>query len=175
MDLYAVRVVKKDQDKILLKVYEVYQDGEERPPQPDPKFMLSVIAEELGPMNKRLNLLPPLAQEIIRNKPFKNASEWEALSHFTGKLMQLRPLAYITSVVTLEENTIAGGAGSAVNECLVVRGIQVTVRNIGLPDRFVEQGERDELLVECGLDADGVLRQLANWGFGGSALSEVDT
>ena len=105
MDLYAVRVVKKDQDKILLKVYEVYQDGEERPPQPDPKFMLSVIAEELGPMNKRLNLLPPLAQEIIRNKPFKNASEWEALSHFTGKLMQLRPLAYITSVVTLEENT----------------------------------------------------------------------
>ncbi len=78
-------------------------------------------------------------------------------------------------LVTLEENTVAGGAGSAVNECLAVRGIQVVVRNIGLPDRFVEQGERDELLAECGLDADGVLRQLANWGFGGSALSEVDT
>jgi len=77
-------------------------------------------------------------------------------------------------LVTLEENTVAGGAGSAVNECLAVRGIQVVVRNIGLPDRFVEQGERDELLAECGLDAEGVLRQLANWGFGGSALSEVD-
>ncbi|CDH46242.1 MAG: 1-deoxy-D-xylulose-5-phosphate synthase [Candidatus Competibacteraceae bacterium] len=66
-------------------------------------------------------------------------------------------------LVTLEENVIAGGAGSAVNECLAARGIVIPVRNIGLPDRFVEQGERGELLAECGLDAAGVLRQLAEW------------
>jgi 1-deoxy-D-xylulose-5-phosphate synthase len=67
-------------------------------------------------------------------------------------------------LVTLEENAIAGGAGGAVNECLAARGIQVPVRNIGLPDRFVEQGERGELLAECGLDADSVFRQLTEWG-----------
>ncbi len=67
-------------------------------------------------------------------------------------------------VVTLEENVVAGGAGSAVNECLAARNIHVPVYNIGLPDRFVGQGERDELLAECGLDVEGVLRQLTDWG-----------
>jgi 1-deoxy-D-xylulose-5-phosphate synthase len=66
-------------------------------------------------------------------------------------------------LVTLEENAIAGGAGSAVNECLAARGIQIPIRNLGLPDHFVEQGERGELLAECGLDVEGVYRQLARW------------
>ena len=67
-------------------------------------------------------------------------------------------------LVTLEENVVAGGAGSAVNECLAARNIHVPVYNVGLPDRFVGQGERDELLAECGLDVEGVLRQLTDWG-----------
>ncbi|MEZ5579243.1 MAG: 1-deoxy-D-xylulose-5-phosphate synthase [Candidatus Competibacteraceae bacterium] len=67
-------------------------------------------------------------------------------------------------LVTLEENVVAGGAGSAVNECLAARSIQIPVYNIGLPDRFVGQGERDELLAQCGLDVEGVLRQLTDWG-----------
>jgi 1-deoxy-D-xylulose-5-phosphate synthase len=66
-------------------------------------------------------------------------------------------------LVTLEENAIAGGAGSAVNECLAARGIQIPIHNLGLPDHFVEQGERGELLAECGLDVEGVYRQLARW------------
>ena len=66
-------------------------------------------------------------------------------------------------LATLEENVVAGGAGSAVNECLAVRGISIPVRHLGLPDRFVEQGERGELLAECGLNVDGVLRQLTAW------------
>ncbi len=67
-------------------------------------------------------------------------------------------------LVTLEENVVAGGAGSAVNECLAARGIAIPVRNLGLPDRFLEQGERGELLAECGLDVEGILRQLTVWG-----------
>ena len=66
-------------------------------------------------------------------------------------------------LATLEENVVAGGAGSAVNECLAARGISIPVRHLGLPDRFVEQGERGELLAECGLNVDGVLRQLTAW------------
>ena len=66
-------------------------------------------------------------------------------------------------LATLEENVVAGGAGSAVSECLARRGIVIPIRHIGLPDRFVEQGERAELLAECGLDAEGVFQQLMEW------------
>ncbi len=67
-------------------------------------------------------------------------------------------------LVTLEENVVAGGAGSAVNEYLAQSELAIPVRNLGLPDRFVEQGERGELLVDCGLSAETVLRQLHEWG-----------
>ena len=66
-------------------------------------------------------------------------------------------------VATLEENGVAGGAGSAVSECLARRGIVIPVLHLGLPDRFVEQGERAELLVECGLDGESVFQQLVDW------------
>jgi 1-deoxy-D-xylulose-5-phosphate synthase len=62
--------------------------------------------------------------------------------------------------VTLEENVIAGGAGSAVNDYLQRQRLLLPVLNIGLPDRFVEQGSREELLSLCGLDARGILQQI---------------
>jgi 1-deoxy-D-xylulose-5-phosphate synthase len=63
-------------------------------------------------------------------------------------------------LVTMEENAMAGGAGSAVNECLAARDVRIPIRNIGLPDCFIDQGERSELLSECGLDAAGILQIL---------------
>ena len=59
-------------------------------------------------------------------------------------------------VVTLEENAIAGGAGSAVTEFLNREGIATAVLQLGLPDRFVDHGKHDELLSEVGLDAAGI-------------------
>ena len=59
-------------------------------------------------------------------------------------------------LITLEENVVAGGAGSAVNELLNAEGVQVEVLNLGLPDAFVEHGTPDELLRDCGLDAEGI-------------------
>ncbi len=58
--------------------------------------------------------------------------------------------------VTLEENVIPGGAGSAVNTYLQAQRILMPVLNIGLPDSFVEQGTREELLAICGLDVQGI-------------------
>ncbi len=60
-------------------------------------------------------------------------------------------------LVTLEDNTVAGGAGSAVIERLHAKGRTVDVLQLGLPDHFVEQGKREELLAICGLDKDGIL------------------
>ena len=60
------------------------------------------------------------------------------------------------SFVTVEENVVAGGAGSAVNEFLHAQRILLPVLNIGLPDAFVEQGGREELLSLVGLNAEGI-------------------
>ncbi|MDW5375812.1 1-deoxy-D-xylulose-5-phosphate synthase [Halomonas sp. HP20-15] len=59
-------------------------------------------------------------------------------------------------IVTLEENAIAGGAGSGVNELLAAEGVQVALLNLGLPDAFVEHGKPGELLKSCGLDVAGI-------------------
>ena len=63
-------------------------------------------------------------------------------------------------LVTVEENAVSGGAGSAVNELLAAAGLSTTVLNLGLPDQFIEHGNVKQLLAECGLDADGICRQI---------------
>jgi 1-deoxy-D-xylulose-5-phosphate synthase len=60
------------------------------------------------------------------------------------------------AIVTIEENVIAGGAGSAVAEALAAWGITVPVLHLGLPDRFPDHGEPSAILAECGLDATGI-------------------
>jgi len=59
-------------------------------------------------------------------------------------------------LVTVEENTVQGGAGSAVAECLQHHGVIVPLLHLGLPDMFLGQGEHAQLLKQCGLDADGI-------------------
>jgi len=63
-------------------------------------------------------------------------------------------------VVTVEENVVMGGAGSAVAEALAADGIAVPVLALGLPDRFVEHGDHAQLLADCGLDAPGIARAI---------------
>ncbi|HEY8265610.1 MAG TPA: 1-deoxy-D-xylulose-5-phosphate synthase [Steroidobacteraceae bacterium] len=60
------------------------------------------------------------------------------------------------AIVTLEENAIAGGAGSAVLELLQRMGSPLPVLQVGVPDGFVEHGSRDDNLVSAGLDAAAV-------------------
>ncbi len=59
-------------------------------------------------------------------------------------------------LVTIEENSIMGGAGSAVAEFLHLEQLNTPLIRHGLPDRYIEHAERGEQLAECGLDADGI-------------------
>jgi len=59
-------------------------------------------------------------------------------------------------LVTVEENSIAGGAGSAVAELLADHGIAMPLLHIGLPDRCQDQATHDEQLAACGLDEGGI-------------------
>ena len=61
-------------------------------------------------------------------------------------------------LVSIEENSVIGGAGSEVERVLAERGIQVSLLRLGLPDRFIDHGEQGQLLAELGLDKDGIVR-----------------
>ncbi len=64
-------------------------------------------------------------------------------------------------LVTVEENTIMGGAGSAVLESLENRGITTTpVLQLGLPDVFIDQGDPTRMLVDCGRDKAGIVKAI---------------
>src|SRR6185295_6175646 len=90
-------------------------------------------AEELDATVANMRFVKPLDTELVS----KLAREHDAL-------------------VTIEENVIAGGAGSAVAEALASAGIVVPVLQLGLPDAFVDHGDPAKLLAECGLDAPGI-------------------
>ena len=63
-------------------------------------------------------------------------------------------------IVTVEESVVAGGAGSAVAEALAADGVVVPLLMLGLPDRFVEHGDPQQLLADCGLDGAGIARSI---------------
>jgi len=64
------------------------------------------------------------------------------------------------ALVTLEDNVIAGGAGSAIGELLAAHGIEIPLLQLGLPDGFLEHATRQQLLAEAGLDVDGIRRSI---------------
>ena len=59
-------------------------------------------------------------------------------------------------LVTIEEGSIMGGAGSAVAEALSAAGIVKPLLQLGLPDKFIDHGDATQLLAQCGLDAAGI-------------------
>jgi len=99
-------------------------------------------------------LMPALAaaeelQATVANMRFVKPLDEELTLH----LAQTHDL-----LVTVEENAVMGGAGSAVLEFLESRGATVPVLQLGLPDRFVEHGDPAKLLAACGLDQEGIVR-----------------
>lgn len=63
-------------------------------------------------------------------------------------------------LVTLEENSIAGGVGSAVGEYISRQGLQVSLMQLGLPDEFIDHGKREKILSSIGLDAKGITQSI---------------
>jgi 1-deoxy-D-xylulose-5-phosphate synthase len=64
--------------------------------------------------------------------------------------------------ITIEDNVIAGGAGSAVNEFILNAGLNIPIRNLGLPDKFLAHGTREEILAGAGMDENGILDSISS-------------
>ncbi|MBM0107028.1 1-deoxy-D-xylulose-5-phosphate synthase [Steroidobacter sp. S1-65] len=87
------------------------------------------IAEKLDATLVNLRFIKPLDEELI-----------------------VRLAANHRALVTVEENVVAGGAGSAITECLAAHGHIPPTLNLGIPDRFIEHGSREDCLAAAGLD-----------------------
>jgi 1-deoxy-D-xylulose-5-phosphate synthase len=106
------------------------------------------IAEKLDATLVNLRFIKPLDEELIA----RIASTHRAL-------------------VTIEENVVAGGAGSAINECLAMHGHGTPTLNLGIPDRFIEHGSREDCLAAAGLDFASVDAAITRWWQGEKRLA----
>lgn len=64
-----------------------------------------------------------------------------------------------TKILTVEDGAITGGMGSALLEYMSEHGYRADIRRIGVPDRFIDHGTIPELYHECGMDADGIVKE----------------
>jgi 1-deoxy-D-xylulose-5-phosphate synthase len=77
------------------------------------------------------------------------------------------------ALVTVEENAIAGGAGSGVNELLAAEGATASVLNLGLDDQYIQHATREECLHQAGLDEEGILARIVRrFAPGGQAVED---
>jgi 1-deoxy-D-xylulose-5-phosphate synthase len=65
-----------------------------------------------------------------------------------------------THIVTVEDNALMGGAGSAVNDVILQQRYAMKVLNLGLPDHFIKHGTQQEIYAELGLDSAGISQQI---------------
>ena len=65
-------------------------------------------------------------------------------------------------IVTVEDNSVMGGAGSAVNEVLSENGITINTINIGTKDRFFNHATREEQLYESGISKENIMEKIKN-------------
>jgi 1-deoxy-D-xylulose-5-phosphate synthase len=75
----------------------------------------------------------------------------------------LRVALKARALVTVEENVVAGGAGSAVGELLAENAVALPLLHVGIPDRFIEHGSREECLAMAGLDAASIRQRISEW------------
>ncbi len=78
------------------------------------------------------------------------------------------------ALVTVEENVVAGGAGSAVGEALAAAGVEIALLSLGLPDAFIDHGDPAFLIAQSGLDAKGIAASISRrfGSFAGQAWSK---
>jgi 1-deoxy-D-xylulose-5-phosphate synthase len=95
------------------------------------------VGEELNATVANMRFVKPLDQELV------------------AQIARTHAL-----LVTIEENVVRGGAGSAVAECLAAAGVATRVLHLGLPNHFVDHGDQGVLLAQVGLTREGILKSI---------------
>ena len=134
------------------------------------KAQMQVLAHGRGEIRRRGRKLALMSKKVAilafgsMLKPALEAAE--EIDATVANMRYVKPLddALVAELaaghdllVTVEENVVAGGAGSTVLESLQQQGIKSVVLRLGLPDRFIDHGDPALQLASCGLDKDGIL------------------
>ena len=98
------------------------------------------IAERLDATLVNLRFIKPLDEDLV-----------------------LQIAARHSAVITIEENVVAGGAGSAIGELLASQDVQISLLHIGIPDRFIEHGSREDCLALAALDPASLAATIERW------------
>ena len=105
----------------------------------------------------------------IAQKAIEKAEEDNGLSIAHYDLRFLKPLdtellhevgRKFKRIITIEDGVIKGGMGSAILEFMADNGYSPSVKRVGVPDDFIEHGSIPELFHICGMDEEGILKQL---------------
>ena len=131
-------------------------------------------------INKKLNLLPIGKSEIVTTGKniailafgplLKTALEVaEEMNATLIDMKFVKPIdekaikkcvANYKLIVTIEDNTILGGAGSAVLEVISKNNLKCKTLCLGIPDHFVEHGTQEEIYKQCGLDKNSIIKKI---------------
>ena len=97
----------------------------------------AIVADSLNASLVDMRFVKPMDEDMIRKM---------ALNH--------------DLLVTVEENSVMAGAGSAINEYLARADLSTPTLNLGVPDNFIHQDKPDNMLAFCGLDSVGILQSI---------------
>ena len=136
--------------KIPIGKGELLQDGSE--------VALLAVGRMVGVAKKAAEILKKEGVSVaVANMRFVKPLDEELVARLAGR---------VKGIVTLEENAVMGGFGSAVMECLQARGLGlVPIRTIGLPDEYIEHGKPQIIREKLGLEPARVVetvRELLN-------------
>lgn len=77
--------------------------------------------------------------------------------------MLMHLATHFEKIITIEDGTIKGGLGSAVAEFITQNKLNVALKNLGIPDSFIEHGTQSELYKQIGIDTEGIVIQIKNF------------
>jgi 1-deoxy-D-xylulose-5-phosphate synthase len=147
--------VELDEDPKTLEIGKgeiVYKSTEHRTPNTEHGVLIVAIGSMVHPSIEVAKMLEEKGVEAtVINARFVKPLD-EKLIRENAKLADL--------IVTIEEGTLSGGFGSAVVELLAENNIKLPVLRLGLPDRFIEHGKREEILKLYGLTAEGIYEKV---------------
>jgi 1-deoxy-D-xylulose-5-phosphate synthase len=102
---------------------------------------------------------------FVENAASILADEGISLTHYDMRFLAPLDTEILHSVfkrfsriITVEDGVLKGGLGSAVIEFMCDNGYHAEIKRLGIPDYFVEQGTQEELIKECGFDADSIVK-----------------
>jgi 1-deoxy-D-xylulose-5-phosphate synthase len=150
IEIGHAEVLKNGDDAVIIAVGSMVKPGIEA------AKILEKEGINAGVINARF--VKPLDEKLILSL-VKNKHCVEGKHSAAGSIDK------VPKFITVEENSLEGGFGSAVMEFLEKENLtgKIMIKRIGLPDRFIEHNSREVLLKEYGLDADGIAGTIMNW------------